>query len=81
MSTKLSNRTVAIFFASVVLVLAVIWGYLGGVWMALAVPIGFVGAVLALGLIQIIIARLICPLIVVVALGAARAARLLRKKQ
>ncbi len=81
MSTNLSNRTVAIVLGSVVLVLTAIWAYVGGVWIALAVPIGFAGGAVALGLLQVIIARVVVPLVAVLGLGAARAARLLRRKE
>jgi hypothetical protein len=51
-SRNLSGKTVAIVFGVVTLVLMVIWGVVGGWWMALAVPAGFAGALLVLCLFQ-----------------------------
>ena len=80
-SQHLSNRTVAIVFGSVILILTAIFAAAGGGWVALAVPLGFLAAAVLIVFFQIVYQRLIFPALALLVLGVARLVRLFRGRR
>ena len=78
---NLSNRTVAIIGGSVVLALTVIFACVGGGWVALAVPLGFLACTVAIILFRIAYERVIFPLLALLVMGGHRLVRLVRGKR
>jgi hypothetical protein len=77
-SRRLSNRTVAIIFGSVILILTAIFAFVGGGWVALSVPLGFLAAAIVIVFLQILFQMVILPTVALFVLGVARLAKLLR---
>jgi hypothetical protein len=76
-----SNRTVAIIVGSVILVLTVIFASVGGGWVALAVPLGFLACAVAIILFRIAYERVILPLLALFVMGGYRLVKLARGKR
>ena len=78
---SLSNRTVAIIIGSVVLVLTVLLACVGGGWVALAVPLGFLACAVAIILFRIAYERIMFPLLALLVVGSFRLVKLARRRR
>lgn len=77
-SRNLSNRTVAIIFGSVMLILTAAFAFAGAGWVALSVPLGFLAAAVVIVLFQVVYQSVILPIAVLLVLGVVRLVKLLR---